>query len=221
MTGIRRLAVIAVAALFSWSSLAAPPPVAPPQSRPHGATYGEWAAAWWQWAAAEPASVNPVLDTTGEYCDRSQSGHVWFLAGSFGGEIERTCTVPEGRALFFPLVNTAWIPWPTDPPEQQTEEFAREIVTYVESATDLFAIVDGVPVADVGRWLERSSFFTVTLPADNVFGYPGPFGILLGPCADEGWYLMLPPLSAGEHTVRFGGRIGAWSTDVTYHLTVR
>ena len=60
------------------------PRIAPIQSHPHGNTYGEWAAEWWQWALETPASVNPVLDMTGEFCAEGQKGHVWFLAGTFG-----------------------------------------------------------------------------------------------------------------------------------------
>src|SRR5690348_11620763 len=36
--------------------------IAPPGARPFGRTYGEWAIAWWQWALATSASVNPLLD---------------------------------------------------------------------------------------------------------------------------------------------------------------
>ena len=36
---------------------------------------------------------------------KGQPGGVWFLAGSFGGRVTRTCTVPAGTPLVFPLVN--------------------------------------------------------------------------------------------------------------------
>ena len=37
---------------------------------------------------------------------KSQSGPVWFLAGTFGGKAERTCTIPSGKAILFPPINT-------------------------------------------------------------------------------------------------------------------
>jgi hypothetical protein len=39
------------------------------------------AAQWWQWALAEPARENPLLDTTGQFAAVNQRGRVWFLAG--------------------------------------------------------------------------------------------------------------------------------------------
>src|SRR5215831_15880144 len=35
-------------------------------------------------------------------------GIVWFLAGPFVGAVTRTCTLPQGTALFFPIVNAAF-----------------------------------------------------------------------------------------------------------------
>ena len=36
-----------------------------------------------------------------------QSGSVWFLAGIFGGgSATRTCAVPAGKALYFPVLNS-------------------------------------------------------------------------------------------------------------------
>ena len=80
------------------------PGIAPIQSRPHGQTYSEWAALWWQWALEIPASVNPLTDLLGVHCAQGQSNHVWFLAGrasflSGEGPVTRTCTVPTGTAL--------------------------------------------------------------------------------------------------------------------------
>jgi len=85
--------------------------IAPPQSSPYGQTYGEWSGAWWRWAYSFPAGEdqNPVQDPTGALAGLGQSGPVWFLAGSFGQTITRTATVPAGKALFFPIINTAWI----------------------------------------------------------------------------------------------------------------
>jgi len=40
---------------------------------------------------------------------------------------------------------------------------------------------------------------------------------------NSGWYLMLEPLSRGQHTIHFSATIpgfGDFSFDVTYHLNV-
>src|SRR5215472_11893649 len=89
------------------ASAAGLPPAQPPI---YGHTYGEWSAQWWQWVYAAPDGANPVQDTTGDFCAVNQpAGKVWFLAGTFGlTGVERSCTIPENRALFYPLVATVW-----------------------------------------------------------------------------------------------------------------
>ena len=81
------------------------PRVLPVHSSPFGSTYGEWSARWWQWVLSVPAATNPLNDTTGAQCAQGQTGKVWFLAGTFVGPVTRTCTVPQGKALFFPILN--------------------------------------------------------------------------------------------------------------------
>ncbi|MBD0290413.1 MAG: hypothetical protein ICV74_04080 [Thermoleophilia bacterium] len=218
-------ATVVVLGASATSALArdAHPRVLPPTANPHGQSYGAWAAEWWQWALSQPASVNPVLDETGEHCAQAQEGHVWFLAGAFTSEpVTRTCTVPTGTALFFPVVNYVYCAEATDPPEQQTEEFVREQVAFLrEAVSGLSATVDGVQVPDIElRYYEESPFFSVVLPEDNVFGRPA--GSVLEPCADAGFYLMLAPLPPGEHMIHIAGSIpeAGFSLDVTYELEV-
>lgn len=88
------------------------PGIAPINSKPHGKSYSQWAAAWWQWALGVPADVSPLLDPTGENAGVGQEGPVWFLAGSPGGTTERAITVPTGKALFLPILNIAYLGFP-------------------------------------------------------------------------------------------------------------
>src|SRR6185503_18999622 len=88
-----------------------------PNDRYLGKTYGQWGASWWQWALSIPAAQSPLTDATGEFAGVSQSGPVWFLAGTLGNSAERTVTVPEGKPIFMPVHN--WIfgsaVWDCDP----------------------------------------------------------------------------------------------------------
>src|SRR5262245_54265141 len=103
------------------------PRIAPIGTRPEGQTYGRWAAEWWQWALGIPAAGNPLIDTTGEDCAQRQVDNVWFLAGSVSGDpVVRTCEIPLGKSLFFPIINTFYGAFLNDPPETRTEEFVRE-----------------------------------------------------------------------------------------------
>ncbi|GAA3377792.1 hypothetical protein GCM10020367_54880 [Streptomyces sannanensis] len=67
---------------------------------------GELAARWWQWALSAPWERSPVRDETGEFADWQQPDDVWFLAGTYGGRVVRRCSIPTGRPVFFPVVNT-------------------------------------------------------------------------------------------------------------------
>jgi hypothetical protein len=199
--------------------------IAPPQSSPHGKSYSEWAAEWWKWAIATPVSTNPVLDLTGENCDANQLNHAWFLAGAFTSDpVIRECTVPIGRALFFPLINFAYFAFLSDPPEQRTEEFIRAQVACVEDAEFALVQIDGISVKDPGRYLEQSVVFDVILPEDNLFGATEDEipELTLSPSVDQGFYLFLTSRTPGEHTIRWQVSSAAcgFSQDITYHLTV-
>ena len=62
---------------------------------------------WWHGLSPSRRSVNPQLDGTGENALVGQRGSIWFLADSFsGGTVVRNMVfVPEGTALFLPVVN--------------------------------------------------------------------------------------------------------------------
>jgi hypothetical protein len=189
-----------------------------PDARPFGQTYAEWSIEWWTWALQNGEAS--FADTTGANCALGQSERrVWFLAGSFSSDpVTRNCTVTDDMALLFPVVNSGYFGFPTDPPEQQTDEFAR--VSALAGLADrelleptLHASIDGEPVRDLASFFVESGPFSVKLPLDNFFGFPSP----LKRSADAGYYLMVKKLHRGEHTIHFGahGRI-----DVTVHLNV-
>ena len=192
---------------------------------------GRLAADWWQWVLGIPADVNPLLDQTGANAAIGQSGPVWFLAGTTGGIVERTITVPAGKSLFFPLVNNVWISTPGDPPwrrpytDPTTGEAYRSFEQYVrmvllKPATDSATVsceVDGQPVVGVRC---QSPTFQVKLPNNNLFGVDRG---VYGPSADDGIYVLLPPLPPGNHTIHFTAAQsdGSWALDLTCHLTVK
>jgi len=198
--------------------------VFPPNSSPYGKTYAEWTAAWWQWALLPPASANPVTDPTGALAGVGQSGPVWFLAGTFGGTAERTCTIPAGKGLFFPIIDAiCWLTLPSD-----TEPMARAVnADLINHVTDLELAVDGVPVRGLENLRFASPEFPITFDAaDPVWPTPpGPF-----PAFSDGYFVMLEPLPRGTHTIYFRGKwvvpeafpeADILLTVVTYHLTVQ
>ncbi len=227
---VRQISVaLGLASLMSMVAVpawAGPGKVIPPQAHAFGKTYAQWAATWWQWGLTLPVEGHPFLGCPAS-CDEGQSGPVWFLAG---GPAECACSVPVGKALFFPLVNAECSSL-EDPPfhgENAAEE--RECAKYwadhivVES---LFCEIDGQPVRNLGAYRVVSPQITFTAPTPWVYGAVGGAGTSVG----DGYYLLLAPLSAGDHVVHFGGmshfdagELGPdpvdFGVDTTFHLTV-
>jgi hypothetical protein len=186
------------------------------------------ATSWWQWALETPASENPLTDTTGEFAAVNQpNGPVWFLAGNTGGITVRTFTVPSGKALFFPIVNVFDVEDATirgggvfflvPHPVQTAQAFVSNVIG---TATGLSCEVDGNPLIITTANLEQSTPFSLQLPADNILGVPA--GAYF-PAIDSGYYVLLSPLSVGQHTIHFAGTMTYFplSLDVTDHLTVQ
>jgi len=184
------------------------PGIIPPQAHPAGQSYGEWAAAWWQWIFSIPDDINPNHDGNDEFCGEGQDGPVWFLPGSFGGDVERSCTIPQDKLIFVPVYN--WIFGasvfdcePTAPGECDVPTLRLSAAFNTERAEAegglLEVTIDGVPVQNVPHYRASSPDpFPITFPENNVVGVPA--GTYFPNVAD-GYWLMLSPLSLGEHTI--------------------
>ena len=202
------------------------PTVLPPSTVLFGRTYGDWSAEWWRWALSIPAATNPVADTTGANCGLPQSGQVWFLAGTFGGSTSRNCTVPAGKHLFFPILNSLYFcfhPVDPDPICADVATMRAYVAGQMNSPNTLTATIDSVSVGNLGSFRAQSPVFTVQLPKGNVYE---AFGVPQGayrPGVSDGYFLLVEPLSPGMHTIYFKGvsNGGGFTTEVTYTLTVQ
>ena len=186
-----------------------------------GNTYGEWSSRWWQWLLSIPAATNPNLDPTGANCGEGQAGPVWFLAGTFGGSFTRTCTVPSGKALFFPILNTAFgqgVGDCTGPSDCDVTALRGLAAAAEDNPTTLMVSIDGHNVNDLSQFRVTSPVFNYFLPADNILGISSG---TYGPLVSDGYWLLLKPLSTGAHTIHFKGISNSgFETEVTYNLTV-
>jgi len=187
------------------------------------------AAKWWQWALETPASQSPLTDQTGQFGALNQpKGPVWFLAGNEGGTTVRTVTIPAGKALFFPIANVFDVEDGTAIPGgtnvfkvPHPVQVAQGVVSnLIATANSLSCSVDGTPLAITAANLEQSTPFTLFLPTDNLLGVPS--GVYY-PAVDSGYYVLLKPPSAGQHTIQFTGGIGAFNftLDITYNITIQ
>jgi hypothetical protein len=186
-------------------------------------------AQWWQSALSMPTGVNPLLDTTGQYCMLGQRDPMWFLAGNaFGVATARTCTVPAGETLFFPVINNVVFNSPgicQSDVSYSVDELRAMIAPFIDSATNIYAKVDGKTVKGLARI--KSDVFATTLPADNLFNAPCssaglgtiPPGVY-SPSVDDGYYVLLKPLSIGKHVLHIHAESQGFVLDVTYNLVV-
>jgi hypothetical protein len=205
----------------------------------------ELSAEWWQWVysipqpyAADTALSNPLFDTTGASCMVGQRGAVWFLAGTNGstGPVTRSCSVPAGDSIFFPVINFSNINTPNCPSgtaPMDVTALQAVLPPAIESvkSNPLFVTVDAADVTKTLVKLVQSVPFELAFPAQNVFGLsacannvPLPAGIY-SPVVAAGYYVWLPPLKPGSHTIAFSAAgqtsfFGSNVQNVAYHITV-
>ena len=190
---------------------------------------GTVAVSWWKWALQTPASVNPVTDMTGANCGQNQTNAYWFLAGTFGtSPVTRTCTVPFGRTLFLPLVNSFYGAFLNDAPETRTEAYVRAAAACTVPA-DITLTVDGIRVFNPKQFFtgnpdSRSPLFDIQLPTDNIYGVDDTVvpQLKLSPSAEQGYYYYVPALLPGRHVIRWvaKGCVPNAVQDITYNLNV-
>ncbi len=228
------LLVVALVVLALAAPLAdAKRKVIPPNSTPHGLTYSEWSAAWWQWALAIPQDQSPFYDQTGADAAVGQSGKVWFLAGTMEYDWDgvaratRDVTIPRGTMLFLPVINGEMSP-PEGPGMgittwQGLVDFTR---SYIDAVTVRELKLDGRDVRSfrVQTTEAEAGAPMYTMPEDGVFVQ---WGVQPGvyPFFSDGYWVMLAPLSRGEHTLALHGIAEGegwvFETEVTYNLTVK
>ena len=171
----------------------------------------DWSRIWWQWAATFQRAESPVADQTGERCAGHQTGEVWFLAGTYETQRTfRTCRVPRGKYLFFPLIN--YVVMPNSAPiscNAVTSTAAR----MTDGVSNLVLRIDGERHGDLARHRQatRDCFDLGELATPPVRTYPS---------AANGYYAMLRPLPPGTHVIDLGGILPSMAQAVTYTLIV-
>ena len=234
MDNIRKVAVVLVSISFVFIILPSSsmvkaaennyrPEVFPLTSKPYGKTYSEWSALWWQWALSIPTNANPVKDTTGKNCAQGQKGPVWFLAGTFGGAIERFCTIPTGVTLATNPISQE-VSYAEFPDSKTESDLRVKAKNFQDKVTHVEFTVNGVGIQNLSKYRVQSPLFSFALPKDNVLGLPAQTtqGV------SDGTWVILHALPAGKYEIHSKGisvdftetGVQNFVSDVTYHLTV-
>jgi hypothetical protein len=201
-------------------------PVFPPQANPYGKTYGEWAAAYFE------TEFSNVWDP--DACSSGRIGNVEVLQATLGGSDEWECEVRAGTAFLFPVI-TAFFLCPTDcgPGGAAPNGTVQELRDAAASAIDDVEItmecdIDGVSVQDLTAYRSQSPVFDGQIVAGCLFNAVAPEAFPVGPygpAVTDGYFLIVRPLSPGEHTIHFHAIVGPiteplFETESTHHITV-
>jgi hypothetical protein len=199
--------------------------VIPPQASFRGYSYSELQTLWWQTALSVPVvdGAHPLFNGAPFGGDDG----IVFLAGLFGEGNVVDITIPSGTALFFPILNVEVSEFEPPPFNAIGEEALRARANeLLDEVTDLFATIDGRAVNGLDAYRTESGLFTWgPLPEGNIFqafGLDAPAGTT-SDAYDAGYYLLVKPLSVGEHVIHFGATFGgelSGEIDTTYRVRV-
>ena len=141
--------------------------------------------------AGQPAGIGPA-------------NKYFFLAGTFGGEVMRTVTVPPGKALFFPIFNFEADDAVDPVTHFKVPELKANAKVQVDAAIDLTATFAAHPWRSSARRRQCSTTPCPTRTASRSFGATGPqFTGRIKPAVADGYWAILPPPTPGLHVLNF------------------
>ena len=191
-------------------------------SAPYGIPYGEWLAKWWQWSFSIPSAQHPRDAYTPEKCALNQKDpNVWFLADQLGGQEERTCTIPAGKAIFVPLLVGEC---DYSSPDVKSDEALRRCAMAGDEYGVIEATLDGMKLKSLEQYRIQSGFFNITIPENNIYDEPaGAYRAFA-----DGFFVFLEPLPAGKHDVHLKVSVlnpvnqqFNYNADWIYHLIIK
>ena len=187
----RRLAVVSllVIALASLSGVASASTVNTANQSP--------SAGWWIWAAG--------LHNGDPTCGVTQQGSLFFVS-----EIAPTqnCIVAHGQRVLAAVINFEWSA--TEAVQPANSAYPKICHHTAQSALLLCANWQISHVTATNATLDRKSFPIVRLTAaafNETWADNNYFGVPAGstPAAAAGYYVLLPPLTPGHHTLTVSG----------------
>ena len=205
MTTFRRWCGLWLGLLALAPALAGTPAPLPADAQVDGLRYAQLTAAWWQWALTAP--VPPYLDPDGRFCGEGQRGSVWFLAGTAGGApVNRRCEVPEGKYLLLPIINmyhaSRYVENGQVLPMKACTDVRERAALNNDHLQSAEVLVDGARLPGVRQYRVASGCFDLH---PETASQPGQVRTL---AASDGYWLLLPPLPKGRHTISVGANYG-------------
>jgi hypothetical protein len=164
-------------------------------STPFGVPYKDWITRWWQWNVGIPTSQHPRDNYTTEKCTVNQNGSVWFIPDILTGKEERTCTIPEGKAILVPLLTGEC---DTSESPSGSDADLRQCSTAGDEYGAISATLDGQKIENLDSYRTATDFFNISMVKNNIFDIPA--GTYRG--VADGFFVFLKPLSVGNHQLQ-------------------
>lgn len=198
------LALLLLSAAIVSTSSAQGPIVIPPDSTVQGLSYGEWAARYFRWTFALPASENPLFGMA-DACIVQEVGHVRLVGFSPMAAGPQDCGKVSGRDLLFMLAPVGTECSLIEPfPFHGDDEASLNACVEAFSWSGLEWSLDGVPLNVSDAFIVRSPMYRLRWQKDNMFGLTEPgatWSVARAP------FLMFAPLAPGQHTIELHGVI--------------
>lgn len=201
------------------------PTLFPIDSYPYGKSYGVWGQEFTRWVYQFSLADYPLFQGDGPAdCSISQSGQVWFLYGVLDGAVSRSCTIPPGKSIFIAVnATTSFVPLFGETEAEIRADAQRDLA----GVSTLEVTIDGISLADPFAYRANSpdGGFVFSIEEGSIlteFGIPADE---YAPAIVDGYWIMLPPLSVGEHEIRWASsgvfQDGSpYSYDATWLITV-
>jgi hypothetical protein len=175
----------------------------------------EWAKEYWQWWITVPETIpkDPTTNLDECFTGSDPAGVMIFLVNAYQITYNANCTIPSERYILVPLLVGECDPTVPDP-RGKTENI-QDKWACAKDANEIFkswrVVLDGrVLFENSGNsvvnqnlteqiLVRNSSIFTLNIPDPNRYGAPaGSY-----PAVVDGYYLVLNPLSVGEHILEY------------------
>jgi hypothetical protein len=170
--------------------------------------------------------ADPDNDVTlTDLAQKNQLDGIQFLAGVFNesGTATRTIYIDPESILFFPILNTVWVPEEGDNgyPGSIFEEVKAALNENMDNVEDLFVSIDNLEIPDIVNYRQDPMLEDEFLIETGGL-VEDPNYDILGPTYSSGYYIGLNPLppELGGHTIHFEGVItsNGFELDLTYNI---
>jgi hypothetical protein len=175
----------------------------------------EWAKEYWQWWMTVPETIPKDPETNLDKCftGSDPAGVMIFLVDPYQITYNAKCSMPSEKYILVPLLVGECDPTVPDP--RGKSDNIQDKWACAKDADEIFrlweVVLDGrILFKNSGNsvvnqnlteqiLVRNSSIFTINIPDMNRFGAPaGSY-----PAVVDGYYLVLKPLSVGEHTLEY------------------